>query len=217
MSDAPEDPSERSDRAGGRGPVGGSRPPVLATLVRRGEDFAACRGRVAGCAGRCPPGVAAGAAADPRAWLTTVAARRLIDARRSDAARRRRTIEHEPPAVARSRPTTRCCCSSCAATRPLRRPRRLPHPAGGGRLTTGRSRTPSLSRSPTMAQRISRAKRTLKVAASITPATSPWCSTCCTWSTPGHTGRSIWPPKRSGSPRQLTSPAPSPKCGDCWP
>src|ERR1700759_3541530 len=65
-------------------------PRVLAGLVRRGEDFDAAEDALQEALVEAlrvwpeqPP-------RDPRAWLTTVAARRLVDARRSEAARHRR-------------------------------------------------------------------------------------------------------------------------------
>ena len=65
-------------------------PRVLAGLVRRGEDFDAAEDALQEALLEAlrvwpehPP-------RDPRAWLTTVATRRLVDARRSEAARNRR-------------------------------------------------------------------------------------------------------------------------------
>ena len=65
-------------------------PRVLAGLVRRGEDFDAAEDALQEALLEAlrtwpehPP-------RDPRAWLTTVATRRLVDARRSEAARQRR-------------------------------------------------------------------------------------------------------------------------------
>ena len=62
-------------------------PHVLATLLRRGEDFATAEDAVQEAIIEAlrvwpehPPTA-------PRAWLTTVASRRLIDARRSESAR----------------------------------------------------------------------------------------------------------------------------------
>ena len=61
-------------------------PRVLAGLVRRGEDFDAAEDALQGALLEAlrvwpehPP-------RDPRAWLATVATRRLVDARRSEAA-----------------------------------------------------------------------------------------------------------------------------------
>src|SRR5205814_951794 len=92
-------------------------PRVRAGLVRRGEDFDAAEAARQGALLEAlrvwpehPP-------RDPRAWLTTVATRRLVDARRSEAARHRR----EEAAYAEPRPAATeegddtlfllfCCC-----------------------------------------------------------------------------------------------------------
>ena len=102
-------------------------PRVLAASLRRGEDFAAAEDAVQEALLEAlrvwpehPP-------RDPRAWLTTVATRRLVDARRSEAARRRREEATLARAAARrhaSRATTPCSCSSAAATPTSRRRRR---------------------------------------------------------------------------------------------
>src|ERR1700759_959869 len=74
-------------------------PQVLAGLVRRGEDFDDAEDALQEALLEAlrvwpehPP-------RDPRAWLATVATRRLVDARRSEAARQRReeAIGTEPP------------------------------------------------------------------------------------------------------------------------
>jgi len=139
-------------------------PRVLAGLVRRGEDFDAAEDALQEALLEAlrvwpehPP-------REPRAWLTTVATRRLVDARRSEAARQRREeIEYAEP---RPGPTEEgddtlfllfCCChpelspaSQVALT--LR--------AVGG-LTTHEIAAAFYVPEATMAQRISRAKRTL--------------------------------------------------------
>src|SRR5262245_18252063 len=140
-------------------------PRVLAGLVRRGEDFDAAEDALQEALLEAlrtwpehPPD-------NPRAWLTTVAQRRLVDARRSEAARHRREeAEHAEP----RRPDSEdigddtlfllfCCChpdltpaSQVALT--LR--------AVGG-LTTSEIADAFYVPETTMAQRISRAKRTL--------------------------------------------------------
>jgi RNA polymerase sigma factor (sigma-70 family) len=140
-------------------------PRVLAGLVRRGEDFAAAEDALQEALLEAlrvwperPP-------RDPRAWLATVATRRLVDARRSEAARHRR--EEQTCAGPRAAATEEgddtlfllfCCChpgltpaSQVALT--LR--------AVGG-LTTGEIADAFYVPEATMAQRISRAKRALQ-------------------------------------------------------
>jgi RNA polymerase sigma factor (sigma-70 family) len=140
-------------------------PRVLAGLVRRGEDFDAAEDALQEALLEAlrvwpehPPD-------DPRAWLTTVATRRLVDARRSEAARQRReeTVYAEPLPVATEEGDDTlfllfCCChpelspaSQVALT--LR--------AVGG-LTTSEIADAFYVPEATMAQRISRAKRTLR-------------------------------------------------------
>src|SRR3954470_17111946 len=142
-------------------------PRVLAGLVRRGEDFDVAEDALQKALLEAlrvwpdhPP-------RDPRAWLATVATRRLVDARRSEAARhpREAVIDGQP------RPTEAedgdgddtlfllfCCChpdltpaSQTALT--LR--------AVGG-LTTREIADAFYVPEATMAQRISRAKRTIE-------------------------------------------------------
>jgi RNA polymerase sigma factor (sigma-70 family) len=141
-------------------------PRVLAGLVRRGEDFDAAEDALQDALLEAlrvwpehPP-------RDPRAWLTTVATRRLVDARRSEAARRRReeAARAEPPA---GEPSPEegddtlfllfCCChpelspaSQVALT--------LRAVAG---LTTREIADAFYVPEATMAQRIRRAKRAL--------------------------------------------------------
>ena len=140
-------------------------PRVLAGMVRRGEDFDAAEDALQEAlleALRVWPGHPPG---DPRAWLTTVATRRLVDARRGEAARRRReetTCAQPLPGVTEDGDDTLfllfCCChpdltpaSQVALT--LR--------AVGG-LTTGEIADAFYVPEATMAQRISRAKRALR-------------------------------------------------------
>ncbi|HEY2552771.1 MAG TPA: sigma-70 family RNA polymerase sigma factor [Streptosporangiaceae bacterium] len=140
-------------------------PQVLASLVRRGEDFDAAEDALQEAvleALRAWPEHQPG---DPRAWLAKVATRRLIDGRRSDAARLRRedATHAEPgPAATEEGDDTLfllfCCChpdlppaSQVALT--LR--------AVGG-LTTIQIADAFYVPEPTMAQRISRAKRALR-------------------------------------------------------
>jgi RNA polymerase sigma factor (sigma-70 family) len=140
-------------------------PGVLARLVRRGEDFDAAEDALQEALLEAlrvwpehPP-------LDPRAWLTTVATRRLIDARRTEVARVRReesALAEPAPAETEEGDDTLfllfCCChpdltptSQVALT--LR--------AVGG-LTTREIADAFYVPEATMAQRISRAKRDLR-------------------------------------------------------
>ena len=116
-----DEPTRRLDEGALRALV----PRVLAGLVRRGEDFDAAEDALQEALLEAlrvwpehPP-------RDPRAWLATVATRRLVDARRSEAARHRRE-EVDVRRAARPPPprraTTPSSCSSAAAT-PTSRPR----------------------------------------------------------------------------------------------
>ncbi len=140
-------------------------PQVLAGLVRRGEDFDAAEDALQEALIEAlrvwpdqPP-------REPRAWLATVATRRLVDAHRSEAARQRReqVVHAEPhPGPTEAGDDTLfvlfCCChpdlspaSQVALT--LR--------AVGG-LTTQEIADSFYVPEATMAQRISRAKRSLR-------------------------------------------------------
>jgi RNA polymerase sigma factor (sigma-70 family) len=139
-------------------------PRVLAGLVRRGEDFDAAEDALQEALIEAlrvwpehPPH-------DPRAWLTTVAARRLVDARRSEAARARReeAARAEPPPG----PTEEgddtlfvlfCCCHPGLA--PASQVALTLRAVGG--LTTREIADAFYVPEATMAQRISRAKRAL--------------------------------------------------------
>ena len=156
-----DEPVQRLDEGALRALV----PRVLAGLVRRGEDFGAAEDALQEALLEAfrvwpehPP-------RDPRAWLTAVATRRLVDARRSEVARHRREeashAELRPPATEEVGDDTLfllfCCChpdlppaSQVALT--LR--------AVGG-LTTAEIADAFFVPEATMAQRISRAKRAL--------------------------------------------------------
>jgi RNA polymerase sigma factor (sigma-70 family) len=139
-------------------------PRVLAGLVRRGEDFDAAEDALQEALlealrvwPESPP-------RDPRAWLTTVATRRLVDARRSEAARHRReeAMSAEPPPG----PTEEgddtlfvlfCCCHPDLA--PASQVALTLRAVGG--LTTREIADAFFVPEATMAQRISRAKRAL--------------------------------------------------------
>ena len=140
-------------------------PRVLASLVRRGEDFDAAEDALQEALLEAlrvwpehPP-------RDPRAWLATVATRRLVDARRSDAARQRReeTEYAEPrPAVSEEGDDTLFllfCCSHPDLA-PASQVALTLRAVGG--LTTREIADAFYVPEPTMAQRISRAKRTLR-------------------------------------------------------
>ncbi len=141
-------------------------PRVLAGLVRRGEDFDAAEDALQEALLEAlrvwpeqPP-------RDPRAWLTTVASRRLVDARRSEAARQRREeVLHDEPARG---PVTEpgddtlfllfCCCHPDLA--PASQVALTLRAVGG--LTTREIADAFFVPEATMAQRISRAKRTVR-------------------------------------------------------
>jgi RNA polymerase sigma factor (sigma-70 family) len=140
-------------------------PRVLAGLVRRGEDFDAAEDALQEALLEAlrvwpehPP-------RDPRAWLTTVAARRLVDARRSEVARHRR--EEATYAEPRSAVTEQgddtlfllfCCCHSDLA--PASQVALTLRAVGG--LTTREIADAFYVPEATMAQRISRAKHALR-------------------------------------------------------
>src|SRR5205814_7004009 len=101
---------------------------------------------------------------DPRAWLTTVATRRLVDTRRSESARHRReeVIHAEPPPAATEEGDDTlfllfCCCHPDLA--PASQVALTLRAVGG--LTTREIADAFYVPEATMAQRISRAKRTL--------------------------------------------------------
>jgi RNA polymerase sigma factor (sigma-70 family) len=140
-------------------------PRVLAGLVRRGEDFDAAEDALQEAlleALRAWPGHPP---RDPRAWLSTVATRRLVDARRSDIARQRReetTNAQPPPTAAEEGDDTLfllfCCCHPDLA--PASQVALTLRAVGG--LSTQEIADAFHVPEATMAQRISRAKRTLR-------------------------------------------------------
>src|SRR3954447_2773423 len=141
-------------------------PRVLAGLVRRGEDFDAAEDALQEALIEAlrvwpehPPD-------DPRAWLTPVAPRRLVDARRSEAARvRREEATHAEPRVGGPSPEEGddtlfvlfCCCHPGLA--PASQVALTLRAIGG--LTTREIADAFYVPEATMAQRISRAKRAL--------------------------------------------------------
>jgi RNA polymerase sigma factor (sigma-70 family) len=143
-------------------------PQVLGALVRRYGRFDSSEDAVQeallAAAMQWPDG---GMPENPRAWLVTVASRRLVDGWRSESARRRRE-EHvtvlevpEPGTVAERDDTLTllflCCHPSLSVPSQLA----LTLRAVGG-LTTAEIANAFLVPEPTMAQRISRAKQTIR-------------------------------------------------------
>src|SRR5215213_5970285 len=141
-------------------------PRVLAGLVRRGEDFDAAEDALQEALLEAlrvwpehPP-------RDPRAWLATVATRRLVDARRSEAARHRREeaayAEPRPPDSREEGDDTLfllfCCCHPDLA--PASQVALTLRAVGG--LSTREIADAFYVPEATMAQRISRAKRALR-------------------------------------------------------
>jgi RNA polymerase sigma factor (sigma-70 family) len=140
-------------------------PRVLAGLVRRGEDFHAAEDALQEALLEALRVWPEHPALDPRAWLTTVATRRLVDARRSEAARFRR--EEATDAEPRPGPTEEgddtllllflCCSPDLSPASQVA----LTLRAVGG-LTTREIADAFYVPEATMAQRISRAKRALQ-------------------------------------------------------
>ncbi len=140
-------------------------PRVLATLVRQGEDFDAAEDALQEALLEAlrvwpdhPP-------RDGRAWLTTVATRRLVDARRSQAARQRREdvtyAEPRPEETEQGDDTLFllfCCCHPDLA--PASQVALTLRAVGG--LTTHEIADAFYVPEATMAQRISRAKRAVQ-------------------------------------------------------
>jgi RNA polymerase sigma factor (sigma-70 family) len=162
-----DDTTRRLDEGALRGYGRDLIPRVLAGLVRRGEDFDSAEDALQEALLEAlrvwpehPP-------RDPRAWLATVATRRLVDARRSELARQRRE-EHmyaEPraggPPIPEEGDDTLfllfCCCHPELA--PASQVALTLRAVGG--LTTREIADAFYVPEATMAQRISRAKRTL--------------------------------------------------------
>jgi RNA polymerase sigma factor (sigma-70 family) len=155
-----DEPTQRLDEGALRALV----PRVLASLVRRGEDFDAAEDALQEALLEAlrvwpehPP-------RDPRAWLTSVAMRRLVDARRSEVARIRRevtTYAQPQPALTEDGDDTLlllfCCCSPDLS--PASQVALTLRAVGG--LTTREIADAFYVPEATMAQRISRAKRIL--------------------------------------------------------
>ncbi len=143
-------------------------PQVLGALARRYGQFNACEDAVqeALLAAALQWGTD-GVPDNPRAWLTTVASRRLVDEWRSESARRRReeasALDPVPAEAAASDDTLTllflCCHPSLSPPSQVA----LTLRAVGG-LTTTEIAKAFLVPEATMAQRISRAKQTIKAA-----------------------------------------------------
>jgi RNA polymerase sigma factor (sigma-70 family) len=143
-------------------------PQVLGTLVRRYQQFDACEDATQeALLAASEQWARDGVPDDPRAWLVTVASRRLVDEWRSESARRRReetTTALDLPVrtelAAQDDTLTLlflCCHPSLSAPSQLA----LTLRAVGG-LTTSEIASAFLVPEATMAQRISRAKQTIK-------------------------------------------------------
>ncbi len=140
-------------------------PRVLAGLVRRGEDFDAAEDALQEALLEAQRVWPEHPPRDPRAWLATVATRRLVDARRSEAARHRReeaTYAEPRPAATEQGDDTLfllfCCCHPDLA--PASQVALTLRAVGG--LTTREIADAFYVPEATMAQRISRAKRALQ-------------------------------------------------------
>jgi RNA polymerase sigma factor (sigma-70 family) len=143
-------------------------PQVLGVLVRRYDRFDSSEDAVQeallAAATQWP---VQGVPESPRAWLVTVASRRLVDGWRSEGARRRREEQvtvldvPDPGPVAEREDTLTllflCCHPSLSVPSQLA----LTLRAVGG-LTTAEIANAFLVPEPTMAQRISRAKQTIR-------------------------------------------------------
>ena len=139
-------------------------PQVLGVLVRRGSDFAMAEDAVQEALLEAVRRWPDQQPDDPKAWLVTVAQRKLIDAQRSEAARRRRELtDHLEPEQGPTEQAddtllllSRCCHPALTPASAIA----LTLRAVGG-LTTAQIAQAFLVPEATMAQRISRAKRTI--------------------------------------------------------
>ncbi len=144
--------------------VRGLVPAVLGILVRRGADVALAEDAVQEALISALDSWAEQEPDDPKAWLVTVAWRKLIDAQRSESARRHReerVLDEPGPGATEQRDDTLlllfwCCHPSLSPSSAVA----LTLRAVGG-LTTRQIAAAFLVPEATMAQRISRAKRTI--------------------------------------------------------
>lgn len=143
-------------------------PQVLGILVRRHGQFDACEDAtqeaLLAASLQWPTG---GIPNSPKAWLVTVAGRRLVDEWRSESARRRRE-EHDAASTIESDPVNHddtldllflCCHPALSASSQLA----LTLRAVGG-LTTAEIASAFFVPESTMAQRISRARQSIRAA-----------------------------------------------------
>jgi RNA polymerase sigma factor (sigma-70 family) len=142
-------------------------PRVLAGLVRRGEDFAAAEDALQEALLEAVRAWPEHPPQNPGAWLTTVAARRLVDARRSETARsRRERAAHAEPETGIGASEEGddtlfllfCCCHPDLA--PTSQVALTLRAVAG--LSTKEIADSFYVPEATMAQRISRAKRALR-------------------------------------------------------
>jgi RNA polymerase sigma factor (sigma-70 family) len=147
-------------------------PQVLGVLVRRGGDFAAAEDAVQEALLEAHRSWDEHLPDQPKAWLVTVAQRKLVDLQRSEAARRRReeavAVRPGPGPTEHADDTLLlmflCCHPSLSSPSAVA----LTLRAVGG-LTTKEIAEAYLVPEATMAQRISRAKRTVSGEAFGTP------------------------------------------------
>ncbi|MBZ5739665.1 RNA polymerase sigma factor [Nocardioides mangrovi] len=139
-------------------------PQVLGILVRRGADFAAAEDAVQEALVEAVRRWPDAAPDDPKAWLVTVAWRKVVDAGRSASARRAREERvHDEPAPGPSEDQDDTLLLLFLCCHPALTPASavaLTLRAVGG-LTTRQIAEAYLVPEATMAQRISRAKRTV--------------------------------------------------------
>jgi RNA polymerase sigma factor (sigma-70 family) len=139
-------------------------PQVLGILVRRGNDFAAAEDALQEALIEAHRHWADDPPDDPKAWLLTVARRKVIDTQRAEIARRRRedsVLVEPPPGPAEQADDTLlllflCCHPALSPASAVA----LTLRAVGG-LTTKEIAEAFLVPEATMAQRISRAKKTV--------------------------------------------------------
>ncbi|MFG1924212.1 RNA polymerase sigma factor [Cryptosporangium sp. NPDC048952] len=171
MTQSPGDRAAPSDRAGSgelEDLLRAHAPQVLSVLVRRHGQFDACEDAVQEAllaAFRQWP--TEGVPESPRAWLVSVASRRLTDAFRSESARQRRELlsvpGEQPPVPTTDDTLTLFFLCAHPALSPTTQAALTLRAVGG--LTTAEIAAAFLVPEATMAQRISRAKSRIRGAA----------------------------------------------------